>query len=274
MQKLSVISCYLLMFCTVLSAQQNGMSKDIDSTFTKSVTITDVFERGISIKYGYGNYSVRDEFLTTEKYSGVIPFFSIGWTKYSDESGFRISFSVHNSDKIKNKNMNADVLNFSLAWDYFYHINTYKIFSKDWLLLAGPSAEMFLYSNKQNYASDGIFFDFSFASLISIGGNVSLLVPITEKIIAESSLRTNLFSVGIRIPLVNEIDGIENDRSRFKLLSAIKALNASFDLGLRYFLWGDLSLKAQYRFQFTNISVWEKMSSASDHFVFSISYNF
>ena len=232
------------------------------------------FPEGISVSYGVGNFAVRDEFLTNEKYSGTMPFFSIGWTKSTDSSGFRVLFSIHNSSNIKNKNMTADILNFSLIWDFFYHIKTFQLFSKECTLFAGPSAELFIYSNRQDYATDGIFLDLSFASLISLGANVGLSVPLNDKLTAETNLRTNIFSLGIRMPLVNDVDGAKNDQSRFKLLTLIKAINAQFDIGLRYFVFEDLSLKAGYRFQVTNIAVWEKLLSSSDHFVLSLSYSF
>ena len=270
-----IIVKFLLLTTTLLS-QQSDFLKYAPShpAQIENRYVSNYLGRGISINYGFGNYAVRDEFLATEKYSGAIPFFSIGWTNYSDSNGFRILFSVHSSDKIANKNMAADVLNFSLIWDYLYHVKTFQLFSKDWMFFAGPSAEMYLYTNKQNYATDGIFFNISFATLISIGGNASLLVPITENLICESSLRTNIFSLGMRMPLLMEIDGAENDKSRLKLLTPFKAINSQFDLGLRYLLSTNLSLKAVYRFQFTSISAWEKLSSASDHFVFSLSFNF
>lgn len=254
-----VFSFFFVITCPDLSAQEPLNQKNI-------------FPDGISIKYGVGSYSVRDEFLSVEKYSGAMPFFSVDWTRFRDNSGFRILFSTHNSSEIKNKNMTADVVNFSLAWDYFSQINTFQLFSQDCYLFAGPSAEMYIYSNDQNYATDGIFFDMSFVSLISIGLNTGLYLPITNKFSIESSIRTNIFSLGIRMPLVNEVDGAENDKSRFKLLTLFKAINSSFDLGVRYYLFNNLSMKAAYRFQYTNISVWEKLVSASDHLLLSFTY--
>lgn len=232
------------------------------------------FPKGISISYGFGKFAVRDEFLTNEKYSGTMPFFSVNWTRFTDSSGFRILFSIHNSSEIKNKNMSADILNFSLAWDFFNHIKTFQLFSREWILFAGPSAEMFIYSNKQNYATNGIFLDLSFASLISLGANISLFVPINNSLTVESNFRINIFSLGIRMPLVNDVDGAQNDKSRLKLLTLLKAINANYDLGMRYFLFRDISLRAGYRFQFTKISAWEKLLSSSDHFILSLSYNF
>ena len=230
------------------------------------------FPKGISVSYGIGNFVVRDDFLTNERYSGPMPFFSAGWTTYADSTGFRVLFSIHNSSEIRNKNMTADVLNFSLAWDYFNHIKTFQLFSRGWRVFAGPSAELFIYSNRQDYATSGIYLDLSFASMISLGANVGLCVPLNDRIVAESGVRTNIFSLGIRMPLVNDVDGAENDQSRLKLLTALTAINVHFDAGVRYFLFQDLSLKAAYRFQLTDIVVWEKLISSSDHFILSLSY--
>lgn len=235
---------------------------------------TTEIQNEISFNYGMGHFLVRDDFLTTERYSGAMPFFSVDWTSLRENSGFRVLFSVHSSNKIQNRNMTADVLNFSLIRDYFVYFKQFQLFSKECTLLAGPSTEMFVYSNRQDYATDGIFLDLSFASLISLGANATMSMPLNNRLAVETDFRSNIFSLGIRMPLVNDVNGAENDHSRFKLLTVLKAINATCNWGLRSTLFKNLSVKAVYRFQFTNIRVWERLSSASDHFVLALSYHF
>ena len=46
-----------------------------------SLSYLNVYPAGISFEYGIGNYSVKDEYISKEKYSGTLPYYSFGWIR-------------------------------------------------------------------------------------------------------------------------------------------------------------------------------------------------
>ena len=64
----SLIAAPLLFVASGLSAQTAPL---IDSPFAS----------GISVQAGLGQYSVRDEYFSAERYSGTLPYLSVSWTR-------------------------------------------------------------------------------------------------------------------------------------------------------------------------------------------------
>jgi hypothetical protein len=224
---------------------------------------------GISLEYGIGSFAVTDEYISKEKYSGVLPYYGISWTKPHQNYVYHLSINYRYSSEIKNNNVSADVHQFTLNQGFSYTLPRFMMFDKEAYVYLGPMAEIFFYFNKQNIAVSGFDYTQSYAMLISGGITSQLFYRLFDKLNIEGTLDFSILSLGFRM-----VDEEETDESPVKFLTLISANNVVFALGPRYFLMDNLSIKAAYLFHFTRIDSWEPLLSASDNVVFSLTYGF
>lgn len=97
-----------------------------------------IFPRGVTIDYGLGHFSVRDEYNSKEKYSGTLPYFAASWPRFHNKYGFRQKLEFRGSSAIKNYNISTDIIQFSLHRDYLYPVGKFTILSKDIFSYLGP----------------------------------------------------------------------------------------------------------------------------------------
>lgn len=237
-------------------------------------THKNVYPRGLNIDYGVGRFAVQDDFFSKEKYSGTLPYFKIGWSRYHGNRAFQFNLKYGSSSQINNNGMAANVFLFSLEWDYLYPVGTFSLFSKKVYAYLGPYAEFFTYYNRLNFARDGIFLDFSFATFFSLGAHPMFIMPISKKLHLESSMQMNVFSVVIRMPEIIVEDNNGDDESRLKLLTPFSGLNSQMNFGMRYYLLEALSLKLRYELHLTRITTWEYLLAANDNIIFTVTYHF
>jgi hypothetical protein len=261
MKRIKIFLLFAFIFQINSYAQQNDF------------THKNVYPRGLNIDYGVGRFAVQDDFFSREKYSGTLPYFKIGWSRFHGDRAFQLSLKYGSSSQIKNHEMAANVLHFSLAWDYFYPVGTFSLFSKKVYAYVGPYAEFYTYYNRLNFANDGIFLDFSFATFLSLGAHPMFIMPIGKKLQVESSLQMNVCSVVIRMPQII-VEEDDEDESRLKLLTPISGLNSQINFGLRYYLLETLSLKLRYELHLTRITTWEYLLAANDNVIFNVTYHF
>ena len=228
-----------------------------------------VFPRGISVEYGLGNYSVRDEYVSKEKYSGTLPSFKANRSRFHNKYGYYLGLEYRNSSKIKNYNVSTDIYQFSLNQGFLYPLPKMSLFTRDVYAFLGPSTELYFFYNKQNIAVSGFDYAQSFAALFSVGLNSEIIFPIRKDLQAESSLCLSILSLGFRM-----VDSEEEDVSPVKLLTLLSGTNASFRLGIRYNLIANFSLKLAYKLHLTRISSWDPLLSASDNLIVTMAYKF
>ncbi len=228
-----------------------------------------VFPRGISVEYGLGNYSVRDEYISKEKYSGTLPLFKASWSRFHNKYGYYLDLEYRSSSKIKNYNISADIIQFSLNQGFLYPLSQMSLFTRDVYAFLGPSMGIYIFHNKQNVAVSGFDYSQSFAGLFSLGVSSEIIFPIRPALQAEGSFRLSILSLGLRM-----VDTEEEDESPAKLLTLLSGTNASIRLGIRYYLYGNFSLKLAYKLHVTRISSWDPLLSASDNLIFTLAYKF
>jgi len=224
---------------------------------------------GITLHYGLGNFSVKDEYISKEKYSGSLPYLSANWTRFKNNSGLRLGFEFRNSSNIKNNNVTADIMQFSLNQNLFFSIPKLSLFNRDLFTFLGPSMEFYFYFNDQNIAVSGFDYAQSYAALFSLGINLESIFPMREDLHMEVSYRMGLLSLGVRM-----IDSEEEDVPPAKLLTFLAGTHASIKLGVRYYLINNLSLKIAYKLNVTRISSWNPLLSASDNLIATVTYGF
>jgi hypothetical protein len=237
-------------------------------------THENVYPGGITIDYGAGFFSVKDDFFSKERYSGILPYFKADWSRFHGNKVSQLTLKYRSSSKIRNNEMAADIVLFSLDLGYLYPAGTFSLFSKKVYTYLGPYADFYTYYNRLNFASDGMFFDFSVAALLSLGVHPMFIMPISEKLRFESSMQMNVFSVVVRMPEIIEVDNNGEDESRIKLLTPISGLNSQINFGMRYYPVKALSLKLRYEFHLTRITTWEYLLAADDNIILSATYHF
>jgi len=228
-----------------------------------------IYPEGISIEYGIGSYAVTDEYISTEKYSGPLPYYSITWSNQHSDYVYHLKLDFRNSSEIKNNNVSTDIYQFTLNQGFDYALPKFSLFNKDAYLYLGPSTELFFYYNNQNIAVSGFDYAQSIALLISLGASSELFYKIWDDFNIESSLSFSVLSLGFRM-----VDSEEEDMSPVKILTLISETNLVFRFGPRYYLLDNLSIKATYLFNLTRISAWEPLLSANDNIVFTLTYGF
>lgn len=228
-----------------------------------------VFPNGISAVYGLGKFSVRDEYISKEKYSGTLPNFQVNWLRFHNNYGYALSLEYRGSTKIKNNNVSANIYQFTLNQGFLYPMTKMSLFTSDIFVFIGPSTELYFYYNKQNIAVSGFDYAQSFAAMFSVGINSEIIYPLRKNLQAEGSLRLSILSLGFRI-----VDSEEDDSTPVKLLTPLSGTNASFKIGMRYYLFENLSLKLAYKLHLTRISAWNPLLSASDNAIISMAYEF
>jgi len=233
-----------------------------------------IFQRGVAIDFGLGHCSVRDEYISKEKYSGALPYFAASWSRFHNKYGFRQKLEFRGSSAIKNYNISTDIFQFSLHRDYLYPIGKFTILSKDVFSYLGPATEFFLFYNKPNFVEGGIHLNYSFVLLLSGGINAEFIVPLKNGFQIESSGYLSLLSLGLRTPeIVKPKENDEEEESPVKLLTPFSGMNSVVCLGGRYYLFKSLSVKLAYKFQLTRISSWDPLLAASDNLILTLTYH-
>ncbi len=253
---------YLSTFALVLILSVNIQAQD-------SLDERTSVPEGVTIEYGIGSLAVTDEYISAEKYSGSIPYYSIGWRNQHSDYVYHLEIDFRSSNKIKNYNVGTDIYQFTLNQGFDYALPEFDFLGKEASAYVGPAAELYFYFNQQNIAVSGFDYAQSFAILLSGGISSELLYKLYSDLNIEGSLQFSLLSLGFRM-----VDEEETDEKPVKILSLFSATNLVFKFGPRYYIFDNLSVKASYLFHFTRISSWEPLLSASDNAVLTITYGF
>jgi hypothetical protein len=227
------------------------------------------FPSGIAIEYGLGSYSVKDEYISKEKYSGTLPYYSLSWMQHHDRYVFRLDMTYRNSGEIENYNVSTTITQFTLRQGFLYSLKNISLLQKELHIWFGPSTEFYFFYNDQNIAVAGFDYAQSFASLFSLGLDLYGIYPLWNQLQLESSLNFTVLSLGLRL-----VDTNEDEQSPVKLLTLFSGVNAGFDLGARYYFLHRLSVNLAYKFELTRISAWEPLLSASDNVIIGLTYSF
>jgi hypothetical protein len=229
----------------------------------------DVYPTDISLAYGIGNYNIRDNYISGEKYDGGLPYYSVGWARNHDKYVYQLEMVYRNSSKIKNYNVSAEITQLALNQGFLYSLKRLSLLKNSLYIRLGPTSEFFLLYNKPNIAVSGFDYAQSFAGLLSLGFRTVAVYPVYKRFHVESSLNLSLLSLGLRM-----VDSEESNESPVKLLTLFTGLNSLFRFGVRYYLFNHLSAQLAYEFGYVRISAWESLYAASDNMVFGLNYRF
>jgi hypothetical protein len=236
-----------------------------------TISYKTIFPAGIFVGYGLGSYSVKDKYISKEKYSGTLPYFNVEWVRFHDKNAYRLEFEYRNSSKISNNKISAIVGQFTFNQDFIYSIGNVSIFSRSIHAYLGPSVQFFYYYINYNFATPGTFISpKTFGLLGSLGINSEFIYPLNNKLLVESLLRINLLSLCFK----DNDEHKHGDESGATLTSVFTATKFDYTLSVRYYLVNHVSISLGYRFDFSRIDKWDPYIAASNNFLTSLNYEF
>ncbi len=247
---------FVFSFSTSANAQANGNFKDI-------------YSGGITFESGLGNYSVRDEYISEEKYSGTLPYYRVGWSRAHDKYIYNLDMEFRYSSAIENYNVSTEIYQFAFDQGFLYPFTKRSLFSKDIYIYLGPGSEFYFFYNKPDIAVSGYDYAQSSAALFAAAVNAEIIYPLNDYFLIESSCKVDVLSLGFRL-----VDMEEEDENTVKILTLFSGTNLSYSLGGRYRVIDQLSFELAYRMELTRISAWQPLLSASDNIILGVRYEF
>ena len=230
-----------------------------------------IFPSGISAGYGLGLYSVKDEYISKEKYSGTLQYINLEWQRFHNKNAYRLEFEYQNSTNISNNKITAEVMQFVFNQDFIYPIGSFPLFSRSVYAYLGPSVQFFFYDIDYNFAQPGTFISpNTFGIIGSLGINGELIYPVNKKLRIEGFLRSNMLSFSGK-----KMDEYKYaDESSPSLLSVFTATKIDCDLNIRYYLANRVSASIRYKFDLSRIEKWDPYIAASNSLIISINFKF
>ncbi|MBN1782429.1 hypothetical protein JW948_14940 [bacterium] len=228
-----------------------------------------LFPDGITLGYGAGLAAVKDEYISKEKYSGGLPVFQAQFARQHDPYIYFTGLSFRSAADLKNHHVSTKIIEFTLNQGFLYPLRDYRLFSRQVHVYMGPMTELFAFVNDQEVAVRGFDYSLSVAALISLGLNTVFVCPLSKRFHAEGGLEFGILSLGLRM-----VDLEETDVSPVKLLTLFSGTNGTVSLGVRYFISGRLSAKADYMFGLTRISAWDPLLIAHDTIQCAATFHF
>jgi hypothetical protein len=228
-----------------------------------------VYPGGIFIEYGFGNYAIKDEYITDQKYSGYIPYFSLNWSRFKNGRGLLLDIESRSTSEIYNNAVACSITQNGLNQDFFYSLGKFGLFKNDVHAYMGPSINILLYTLNYKFGTYNHVTTESNGTIVSLGSNVQFVSNITKKFLAEGSIHLSLASICSKA-----FQSYKHDEPESKLLLVPKALNTDIAVGLRYYLFNSLSVRVSYKLQVFRINEWDPMISSSNNLIFSLTYHF
>ena len=231
-----------------------------------SLNHSTVFPTGISIGYGQGLYSIRDEYVSEEKYSGTIPYYSMEWTRFKNKNGYRLKFEYWKTIDISNNNISAEAQQVNFNQDFIYPIGDFSLFSRPVYVYLGPSVQLFYYEIYYHFVRPGTFISPGANGIMfSLGVNTEFIYRVNKKVNVEAFLRTSLFSYASK---AMDDQKYSNDLGS-TLVSVFTASKSDLDLSVRYYLFNRISLSLSYKFYLSRINKWDPYIASSDNIILS-----
>jgi len=227
------------------------------------------FPGGLFVEYGFGYFTVKDTYISTQKYSGNVPYFSINWSRFMGNRGLLLGIESRSSTELFNNNVACKLTQNILKQDYFYSIGGFDLFKNKVHTYLGPSVNILLYTLNYDFGTYNHVTTESNGTIVSLGFNTQFISKVTEKISAESTLHMSLVLIGSKA-----FQSYKYDEPLSKLLLVPKALNTVIDVGLRYYIFSSLSAKVAYKLQIYQINEWDPMIACSNNLIFSVTYHF
>lgn len=228
-----------------------------------------VYPDGISIRYGLSSFAMRDRYISPERYTGALPYYSLEWVRTHRSHIFTLDFNFQYSQEIENNHVKSDVLVFNLNQGFIYPLKPVHLFRRELALWMGPAVDVEYFENNPLIAVSGFDYTNSYLTMISLGFRGDGIYPLSGKLALKSSLRLNLLSLGQRT-----VDSEEDNQPRSRLLYPLNGLHVVFELGTGYDLLNWLSMGLSYRFELIRVTPWDEVLTAANGVLIELQVHF
>ncbi len=258
--KLIVRKLLPLIFLIILSNISVLKAQDSSLIITRPID-------GLSVESGLRYLAIKDEYISTQKYSGSASFLALDWTKYHETYCFHMDWDLVNNAKINNYNVTSYETEYDLNLSYLYPIGALSILSRETYFYLGPTAELFEHSGYQNIA----LLTPSRTMLISGGIRIDMFYPVGSRWDIESHMQSTIISIDQG---ESSDAGTGTTTSQSEIITLISGLRYSFSAEVRYLLIKNISIRAGYLFNLVRTTAWDYFISSSDNLTGSLTYSF
>lgn len=213
-----------------------------------------VNRQGLLVEYGMGSSAVVDRYISSERYTGTLPYIGFWYGRMNGKKGFQVGLTNQVGDDFENHAIRAEFSRVSLNFDQYFRLKEFRIFSKPASWYLGPSVEYFESEIISRFTSNHK--GFSELIMASMGINTLLEWDFTSNFTASAFLRSNIIGVNYK---THDETHYPNRESTLQTLFVANNLNA--DLYLRYRLLKRLSLGIKAKGQYTRTTGWDDASS-------------
>ncbi len=240
----------VFLFCNTLTL---GQSKDIPQS---------IFPHGLGITFGIAKASLKDEYISNEKYSGQGTGFSVNWLKFHETYMYDLGMDVFSGSNIKNNSISAQVNDFAFRSAYLYPLGKIQTLGNDMYFFAGPNPEIYLHRFEQQLTKGGSaqYEVNSQAFLLSLGVKGLAFIPVSQKLFIKGELSSAIISLGSK----THNTSTNTSSSATKILTLFNGLRLSTRYSLEYNVLSMLTVGCGYKFDLTRISEWNPLTFASD----------
>ena len=236
----------------------------------------DFYPQGAVFETGYGSFTVRDEYISPERYTGDIKTLKLAWSQiHEGKRGYESTFDYVYGAKIRNYAVSAEVQEFSLNHVFLFPVKKeHYLFSKRYYSLIGPSAELWFHIRHQNISNYLITIPYSLVGMLSLGFNQKIIIPVNSKFGFSCFYKIGIFSLTGKTNYSNPDN--EDKPSSVKLLTPLTGLRACIDYSAYYTVNSHITCKTGYEFRVANIAnntSWDDMANAMDIFSVKFIYN-
>jgi hypothetical protein len=252
---------YLFLLLISCTFSIHGLAQD-------STGLQVLFGDGLTIQGGIGYLSIRDEYISPERYSGTIPCFAVNWSKLHETYGYRLLLEYGHTSDLKNYDVSTEVTQFLLGLGFLYPIGKTRLFSREIDFFLGPTEELFMYMRHQGYSAYSEIN--AYAGLFSGGVRSEAFCFVVPRLQLRAALQTTLLSLGMKS--TREPSGSKTTST--KLLTPFGGFRLSGELQVVHRLGESLSAAVGYHFEMATISAWDFSITAEDEIIASISVDF
>ena len=235
----------------------------IDPAFHDSTSYT-----RFSIRAGLSNTLMKDQYISSEKYSGSYPFATFGLSQKWAGRVNELVLSHGNTETLSNENI-ASWYEFTLLKvNLLYPLNKKSHNSNGSVIYLGPNLSYYDYFFSHTFAMLSRYE--SEGSILSLGISSKLLYSIHSKFQVEFALSSNVFSIAKKKFDNQKYPNFEGDSMLTTLLTT-----GYFNLegGVRLAVIKKLNLFIGYDLMFVRIGEWDKYSSLNNLFFLEFSYD-
>ena len=212
----------------------------------------------VIINSGISFYSVINEDISFEKYSGTLIPFNFKLYSNITERQFRSFYFAIQTGTIYNFNVDAQINEVTLGWDYGFKLNKKKQYD----LFLGPAT--FLYFSNRTQEMPSKYYINSKLGLVSLASVFGIKSNHLTKLNYNITSRLGLLTAGFS-PYEDNQTKILNPLNGFQFF--ISGL-----VSYKIIKWADIAV--EYSFQVYNITAWNRAYSLSDKLMINLIFSF